>query len=834
MSRLQTQERLSGSPRIPSSTGGISPGSFTPVADNTAGEILGLVNSVVGTVGAVVQQNQRKTDEQLQQDYELTSANLIRLQQEAERDPTKQGVFLGSYNAAASRFSGTRYEAEIAGLGEGTKTSWFQQEQRKAQDVARGFLSTKVIPAAKDALTDPENRATLLAETDPSARRRAIQELIQASIPDSLPEYFQGEEGQRRLEEYILTQADGFNDVFQTMVENDLEQQEQVKQEIALNGAVVDLVGGLISYDEALEIGTRNNYTTFQTEREIAGAFGGAIATSALDGSAGTYLPGLLTQAENSLDKIQDQRVKAQLAGSITQGQQAYAQWAADGFVAEWEQTYRETGDVDAANLSVVESAYDLLGITPEDNATLDSITGRGFQGAFNKAVAQAAKDAMKRVGEISTKQKNIINFAKSGTGAGVDVDNMPTVNLVAYPEAAFEGLSSMTGTPAAGWEALYENNPELFYTNAGVAEMRTAANTNQTEGINAVYGVLSSRLLSNGPEFRWGVSALESLSDSELNAMFVDKDTDEVLAMQDLRSRIGTMPEDQLQRFYADRLAQYRDRDELETARFASESDYKDRKSAYEDGIKSSFKQHFKVEGQSVEFIDPLLVSRVAAYAYPHVASGVKRSDAVRYAMAQLNTEGYTYYTDGAGQLAAVYDPTRHTPEANGVSRVALTSKMLEEPTRGYAAVVAERITPGNQDLRVSIADVAVRQGYIPEEAKDTFLTSVVDKGFVSLSFGSVDRQDNSLALQATVGYIDEGNRFISYTLDLTGSDGTNVYRGSADAESIHSQGVVRSELEKSKSLMISEDAWKKLTAPKPTKTSTQQNMLEGIVSFE
>ena len=57
MSRINIQTGLSGSPGLPTGLGSINPGSFTPVVDTTAGDVLNLVRGAIGVATQVNQQN---------------------------------------------------------------------------------------------------------------------------------------------------------------------------------------------------------------------------------------------------------------------------------------------------------------------------------------------------------------------------------------------------------------------------------------------------------------------------------------------------------------------------------------------------------------------------------------------------------------------------------------------------------------------------------------------------------------------------------------------------------------------------------------------------------
>lgn len=795
MSRLQTQVGLSGTPGIPAGVGGINPGSFTPVVDTRAVDLLNLVKQATQVVGTVRAEQQRLEEENLADAYESTRANLIRQQQEAVRDPSKEGVFLASYHAASDTFRGTRFEADIASFGEGTVTQFQQRAERKAQDIARGFLTTKVMPAVSDSLTEAEVRDTFLSEMNPGLRRQALEGLIYSKMPANLPDYFQGEEGQRKLEEFVVSKAQAYNDVFQAEIEKNLESQERDKQVLALNGGINDFISGDTDFDSLMSLGERNNYSRFQVERSLSESIAGAITATQYSDNAGIELQGIMSQAQDALGQVQDQTVRASIANSIATGKAILGRWASDGFVAEWQATFNQTGNVDEANLAVVKAAYDLLGIDPEGETTIDSITRRGFEGPYNEAVAQAAKNAMQRVQEISNTQKKIMSFGQPGTGAGVDVDNLPSANIIDYPEAAFTGLENMSGVPAERWSALYASNPEQFWGEAGLVEMRSAASLNQTKGVNKLYPVLMDRLQSNGPEFFWGLNALQSMGSSELNAMFVGKNSDEILAIQDIMARVGTVPDEDLRRVFADRLASYRQRDELETARLSTESDFKDRRDSYNKAIKNTYKSFYKIKGQSVDYVDSLLTSRVAAYSQRFISGGVNRPEAVRMAIAQMQNEGYVLYVDGSGALSSAYDPEGFLPESHGVARKELLTKMKDKPTTGYAAVIADRIIPESRDLNKAIARTAVQQGYVRADREQEFLDTVVNKGYVTLSFDAMDRQETSLGLRAFVSYVDRNNQLISYELDLVDSDGLNVYRGAADSEffKIEDKAVLR-----------------------------------------
>lgn len=193
MSRISSQSPLSRGPDLPTGGRNISPGTFTPVANNSAGEILNLLSAAAGTISTVQNVSNRRTSEQEADAYQMTQANLIRLREQANRDSTFEASFLSAYQAAEDRFGNTQYAANLASLGEPVLTTFQGRADKEFGLAKEGFFMSRVSPVLNERMV-PGNETfdSFVNIADPSERFDASREWLTSQINTIAPSFFEG------------------------------------------------------------------------------------------------------------------------------------------------------------------------------------------------------------------------------------------------------------------------------------------------------------------------------------------------------------------------------------------------------------------------------------------------------------------------------------------------------------------------------------------------------------------------------------------------------------------------------------------------------------------
>lgn len=432
MSRLNTQVGLSRSPGVPTGVGRVSPGSFTPVADNTAGNLLGLVQQAVGTIGAIQEQDKRKSDEELQSAYEASSANLIRLREEAKRDPSKETAFIRAYEASSSKFSGTRYASEITQLGETTYTGFAERADKRADAAAIAFVSDDVMVAVNGVLAEKDTQESLLAIGDYADRLDKVEEVIASVMPDKASEVLT-DAGRDAIRQQAIKINNNFQKAF--------EQQEQAKQQAAEQKTAESVARGLangdLTFDRASEM---IDPTVFDTDDIIAVAADGMqanIYAAGVQGDDESILRST-TAAYNLLDKTNDPQTRRALTEAIASGQDALGGVLETKYAAIWAQ-HGETSGPEAANKALELELRRDLSKTSLGEAAMErpynTLVAEGFDRFYVDAAKQAAQKffvkpeeppALNRTQQSAVEAFNNPSFVADPTAYG-DIVTMPS-----------------------------------------------------------------------------------------------------------------------------------------------------------------------------------------------------------------------------------------------------------------------------------------------------------------------------------------------------------------------------------------------------------------------
>lgn len=395
MSRLNTQTGLSGSPGTPTGVGRVNPGSFTPVADNTAGNLLGLVQQAVGTIGAIQQVQKRKTDEELASAYESSSANLIRLQQEAQRDPNKEGAFLRAYDAAHTKFSGTKYEAEITDMGEGTRTLFAQRAERKAESAAKAFVDLRVMPAINEALSDEEIRNKLLSVEDYSDRLDAVNNLITEYMPENAGSLLTEDARQG-----IQAKAIDINNRLQAQFEDGLQKQRLEANQMIAQDAIISLASRDLTWDGYMSQMESADVDPITAQRRAAQGLDESLDAAYIAGDVES-MHYASAAAYDAHEQATDPASKRLLAQTVAAGDAYRGDLVSKDFGEAWSAIAVEFGP-EAANEVVLNRARDLLSLEYGDTAY--SITDPnmledfGFKGAYKRSIMEQVSKVVRTI----------------------------------------------------------------------------------------------------------------------------------------------------------------------------------------------------------------------------------------------------------------------------------------------------------------------------------------------------------------------------------------------------------------------------------------------------
>jgi hypothetical protein len=504
MSRIRPQVGLSSSPGIPTGVGNVSPGSFTPVADNTAGNLLGLVQQAVGTIGAIQEQDKRKSDEELQSAYEASSANLIRLQQEAQRDPNKESAFLYAYDAAAKKFAGTRFESEVASMGESTRTAFAQKAERKFEAAADAFVDLKVMPAVMEALADEDTRKQILRIPDYSDRQAAIEDVVIDNMPERAADVLTD-----AARENIARTVIGINNQFQQKFESNLEQQRIKTNTDIAKSAVNGFSRRDISWQQFEDKMKVADVDMDRASQFLADAILNDIQTASNLGDTDGILHGTASAWE-ALQHVTGPSVRNKLSAAVAAGNEAYGAAVSDNFGRKWSSTVVEFG-VEAANQAVDSMARSALseayGQEAFTIADISQLPESGPNGAFKNAVVSASKKLMQTPDAPSLTKfqtqavRNMLNPVSASDGdfnslMDATLDDWVTASAASmanttlasdlFPEGASRDIGGMTVTGPEQYNSLLADASTNLPLRAAIIADRIAGTRHERGFLNS------------------------------------------------------------------------------------------------------------------------------------------------------------------------------------------------------------------------------------------------------------------------------------------------------------------------------------------------------------
>lgn len=393
MARIITQDPLSRGPGQFSSGGGIGVPNMPAVNTSKAGAIASVLNSAAQALGVYAQVKVAKSDQDLATEYESTKAQLIRHQQEAIRDPTRQGVFLSSYGAAAEKFSGTRFEADIASFGEGTVTDFQRQAADRAALATKGFYSTRVLPAVQEALLEPDMQENLLSVVDFTDRQQMVEGLIYSKMPEDMPGFL-GPDGEQQMALMVQSSAADLNDRLQGEFERRTTLEQKKQTELAIRGGVVGLASGNSSYEDYRQEMERLQIPATEYERTASTSLSEAVRALAVSGDR-QGLHEAVKASRASLEAISDPTARRQLTEAVALGHAAQGMLSMEAIGMVWSETATVRG-LEAANQEVDQTARDLLSLEYGAQAyTVDDIKrlpSGGYRGEYLNSVLRAVK----------------------------------------------------------------------------------------------------------------------------------------------------------------------------------------------------------------------------------------------------------------------------------------------------------------------------------------------------------------------------------------------------------------------------------------------------------
>jgi hypothetical protein len=421
MSRINIQTGLSGSPNLPTGLGSVNPGSFTPVVDTTAGDVLNLVRGAIGVATQVNQQNVQQRETKIAEDYEMSSANLIRLREQAERDPSRQTAFLRAFDAADQKFAGTRFEAEVVGLGEGVKTQFEQRNQMKRQKVAESFVNLQVLPAALEFMSQPENRESLMAIEDYSDRLDEVNRMLVSMVPDNAAETMTPETW-----EGLQMNALEINNRLQRDVEAQAEEDEKRSDRLVANNAEVELSRNNIPYSRYLADMEAAGVDPIQAGVRAADALSKSLDAAFIAGDR-EGMHSASVAAWEALQVTQDPTAKRMLAATVAASESARASLDTDTLGQVWSEVAATRG-IAAANIETELAARDMLSLEYFQEAytvpDISLLPETGFKGEYKKGIVAALN---KFTQKVPTEDPKIVGYADQVFSTSESPDASPS-----------------------------------------------------------------------------------------------------------------------------------------------------------------------------------------------------------------------------------------------------------------------------------------------------------------------------------------------------------------------------------------------------------------------
>jgi hypothetical protein len=812
MSRINIQTGLSGSPGLPTGLGSINPGSFTPVVDTTAGDVLNLVRGAIGVATQVNQQNVQQRETKIAEDYEMSSANLIRLREQAGRDPSYESSFLNAYKSAQERFKGTKYEADVESAGAPVVTAFQDRANRIAETSARGFFETRVVTQARQRIQ--ESFDSFAAIEDPYERQLEIERTIREMIPPNLFSYL-GEQADAAIQSRVAAEAISVNNSIQSQVDREIAAQRKNNTDLALSSATAQFGKGgialpdlLRNFDDMNPADKRGNESRLVSDLAV-------MAEGTRDFDELATLASQFNKIVRS-GEIQFSETKTAAFRALEATTERMAEIDSDGIRTAWMNVYNDPdgpqdmeGRVASANIAAEDyvinrlSSPSLYGADALRDGPIGNLPREGSDGTmtFRGAYLEALRDTLKQTtvelaDKTTAKDRSILANLSSGTGKEFAADDAASSNLVNNPIASVEALNQAARSVgmSTNFGALI-GNPEVFFSEAGRVEARAALNAHGLPGSQELMPLLKDRLLSNGPEFNWGVGFLNSVQASELKALLAGGGLDaaEAAAMQDiwvsLRSD-NTNPA-QLRQAYSSALQRYNETTIAEAQRVLDPKEAFKTIESYSNAIKKNAQAVFAVDGSStkIEAVTPSYMTQVGIRAAAiQRNSTLDKTEAVKLAVAQLRTQGYVEVVHGDGALDAVFDPERQLPESYGLPRQDIINRLLSDKTQTeYARTLSERLGYPSLSFRDSVGSFILNNKLVDATGlSPQTIGRELGKGLM-LRFDNADTQDTNIGMvvEGVIQSVDGSYRYISVRLDTAEEDGfvRNIFRGAREA---------------------------------------------------